>query len=143
MYFDFHGETNYSKELLNTFLEESQGKYLSGEMNQSAWKDIRKSVVWIEEYRETAAVSHRRLTKASFEYASPDFERLIVEYDAYIRSGGYLKENTATFIPPQCGIFSDGWDRWVRTNIANSHYSISRIASAKRLRKFLWAFLMR
>lgn len=93
-YFDFHGETNYSKELLNTFLEESQEKYLSGEMNQSAWKDIRKSVVWIEEYRETAAISHRRLTKASFEYASPDFERLIVEYDAYIRSAGYLKEST-------------------------------------------------
>lgn len=93
-YFDFHGETNYSKEILNNFLEESREKYLSGEMNQSAWKDIRKSVVWIEEYWETRTISHRRLTKASFEYASPDFERLIVEYDAYIRSAGYPKENT-------------------------------------------------
>lgn len=88
-YFDFHGETSYSRKLLNNFLEESREKCLSGEMNQSAWKDIRKSVVWIEEYWETKTISHRRLTKASFEYASPDFERLIVEYNTYIRSAGY------------------------------------------------------
>lgn len=93
-HFDSQGETTYSKELLDTFLTDTQAQYLSGEIKRPAWQNIRKSVSWIEEYQETGSISHRRLTKASFEYASPDFERLIVEYDAYIRSEGYLKEST-------------------------------------------------
>ena len=93
-YCDFLGETTYSKDLLDVFLAETQEKYLSGEIKRSAWQNIRKSVLWIEEYQETGMISHHRLTNTVFTYASPDFERLIGEYDAYIRSTGYLKENT-------------------------------------------------
>lgn len=93
-YFDSQGETTYSKELLDTFLTDTRAKYLSGEMKQAAWQNVRKSVLWMEEYQETGILSHHRLTNTVFTYASPDFERLIGEYDAYIRSAGYLKENT-------------------------------------------------
>lgn len=93
-YFDSRGETTYSKDTLDALLADAQAKYLSGEMKQTAWQNVRKSVLWIKEYQETKAISHRRLTKASLKYASPDFGQLIMEYDTYIRSDGYLKENT-------------------------------------------------
>lgn len=93
-YFDSQGMTTYSKELLDTFLSDTQRKYLSGEIKRAAWQNIRKSAIWITEYQETGAISHRRLTRTSFEYASPDYERLIREYDACIRADGYLKEKT-------------------------------------------------
>jgi len=93
-YFDSQGETTYSKELLDAFLTDTRAKYLSGEMKRAAWQNVRKSVLWMEEYQETGILSHRRLTNTVFTYASPDFERLIGEYDVYIRSAGYLKENT-------------------------------------------------
>ena len=93
-YFDSQGKTIYSKELLDNFLTDTRAKYLSGEMKRAAWQNVRKSVLWIEEYQETGILSHRRLTNTVFTYASPDFERLIGEYDVYIRSAGYLKENT-------------------------------------------------
>jgi hypothetical protein len=97
-YFDSQGMTTYSKELLDTFLSDTQRKYLSGEIKRAAWQNIRKSAIWITEYQETGAISHRRLTRTSFEYASPDYERLIREYDACIRADGYLKEKTC-FMP--------------------------------------------
>lgn len=93
-YFNSQGITTYSKDLLDTFLADSQRKYLSGEMKRAAWQNIRKSAIWITEYQETGAISHCRLTNTLFEYASPDYERLITEYDAYIRVDGYLKEKT-------------------------------------------------
>lgn len=93
-YFDSQDMATYSKELLDTFLADAQGKYLSGEIKRAAWQNIRKSAIWITEYQETGAISHHRLTNTLFEYASPDYERLIREYDAYIRADGYLKERT-------------------------------------------------
>ena len=93
-YFDFHGETSYSKELLDGFLTESQEKHLAGEMRRSAWQNIRKSVLWIEKYQSEGIISHRRLKDASFIYASPNFEQLIQEYAVYMRSADYLKEKT-------------------------------------------------
>lgn len=93
-YFDSQGRTTYSKELLDTFLTEMQSKYLSGELKRAAWQNVRKSAIWITEYQETGAISHHRLTNTLFEYASPDYERLIREYDTYIRADGYLKEKT-------------------------------------------------
>ena len=93
-YCDCLGETTYSKDLLDTFLADAREKYLSGEIKRAAWQNIRKSVLWIEEYQETGVISHHRLTNTVFTYASPDFERLIGEYDVYIRSAGYLKEKT-------------------------------------------------
>ena len=93
-YFDSQGMTTYSRELLDTFLADAQRKYLSGEIKRAAWQNIRKSTIWITEYQETGAISHHRLTNTLFEYASPDYERLIREYNAYIRADGYLKEKT-------------------------------------------------
>lgn len=93
-YFDSQGVTTYSKELLDTFLADAKRKYLSGEIKRAAWQNIRKSAIWITEYQETGAISHHRLTNTLFKYASPDYERLIREYDAYIRAEGYLKEKT-------------------------------------------------
>lgn len=93
-YFDSQGMTTYSKELLDTFLADSRRKYLSGEIKRAAWQNIRKSAIWITEYHRTGAISHNRLTNTLFEYASPDYERLIREYDAHIRADGYLKKKT-------------------------------------------------
>ena len=50
-HFDFQGEMIYSEELLDTFLADSQEQYLSGEIKQATWQSIRKSVLWIKEYR--------------------------------------------------------------------------------------------
>lgn len=93
-HFDFQGEMIYSEELLDTFLADSQEQYLSGEIKQATWQSIRKSVLWIKEYRETEHITHRKLTNTAFIYASPDFERLIQEYAAYMRNADYLKEKT-------------------------------------------------
>lgn len=93
-YFDSQSVTTYSKDLLNTFLDDAQRRYLSGELKRAAWQNVRKSILWTVEYQETGAISHNRLTDTLFEYASPDYERLIREYDSYIRADGYLKENT-------------------------------------------------
>lgn len=93
-YFDFRGETVCTEELLDEFLADLQKKHLSGEIKRAAWQSIRKSVLWIKEYQKTEHITHRRLTNAAFIYASPDFERLIREYAAYIRSADYLKEKT-------------------------------------------------
>ncbi len=93
-YFNSRGVTTYSKDLLDAFLADAQRRYLSGEMKRAAWQNVRKSVMWITEYLETGIISHRRLTKTLFEYASPDYERLIREYEAYIHADGYLKEKT-------------------------------------------------
>lgn len=95
-YFDSQCLTTYSQEHLDTFVAEMQGKYLSGELKRAAWQNIRKSALWITEYQETGAISHSRLTNTSFEYASPDYERLIREYDAYIHAEGYLKGKTCS-----------------------------------------------
>lgn len=93
-YFDSQGMTTYSRDLLDAFLADAQRKYLSGELKRAAWQNVRKSVLWIAEYQETGIISHCRLTDTLFEYASSDYERLIREYDSYIRADGYLKENT-------------------------------------------------
>ena len=93
-HFDSQGVTTYSKDLLDAFLADAQRRYLSGELKRAAWQNVRKSVLWIAEYQKTGIISHCRLTDTLFEYASPDYERLIREYDAYIRADGYLKEKT-------------------------------------------------
>lgn len=93
-YFDSQSKSAYSEELLGTFLTESQKKHLVGEIKRATWQNIRKSVLWIEEYQSEGIISHRRLKNASFIYASPDFERLILEYAAYMYNTDYLKEKT-------------------------------------------------
>jgi len=65
-------------------MENAREKYLSGQIKRAAWQTIRKTVLWTEEYQETGTISHSRLTKTEFIYASPDFERLIKEYATYI-----------------------------------------------------------
>lgn len=62
-YFDSQGETAYSKDLLDAFLTDARAKYISGGMRRATWQNVRKSVLWIGEYQETGAISHRRLTK--------------------------------------------------------------------------------
>lgn len=93
-HFDSQGVTTYSKDLLDAFLADAQRRYLSGELKRAAWQNVRKSILWIAEYQKTGIISHCRPTDTLFEYASPDYERLIREYDAYIRADGYLKEKT-------------------------------------------------
>jgi len=93
-HFDAIGVNVYSKELLDAFMEDTREKYLSERLKRAAWQTIRKTVLWTEEYQETGTISHRRLTKTVFVYASPDFERLMEEYTTHISFTDYMKEKT-------------------------------------------------
>ena len=141
-YFDSQGMTTYSRALLDAFLADAQRKYLSGELKRAAWQNVRKSVLWIAEYQETGIISHCRLTDTLVEYASSDYERLIREYDSYIRADGYLKENTCYAYTPQSGNFFEGWGRLDRISTANSHCSMLQTASARRQSRSRLGFLI-
>ena len=128
-HFDFQGEMIYSEELLDTFLADSQEQYLSGEIKQATWQSIRKSVLWIKEYRETEHITHRKLTNTAFIYASPDFERLIQEYAAYMRNADYLKEKT------QFERSLSGWNLLDQLSTISLRCAMLLPASARRQQK--------
>ena len=134
-HFDFQGEMIYSEELLDTFLADSQEQYLSGEIKQATWQSIRKSVLWIKEYRETEHITHRKLTNTAFIYASPDFERLIQEYAAYMRNADYLKEKPSPFTLQRFERSLSGWNLLDQLSTISLRCAMLLPASARRQQK--------
>ena len=95
-FFDTQNEKFYNPEFLEALIAEGQEKYRTGEQKRAAWQTLRKTALWVKEYKTTGKISHCRLTNASFVPISPTFEKLVQEYDNAIRSEGYLKERTCT-----------------------------------------------
>ena len=93
-YFAEKGETAYSQETLNACVEEAREKFKNGEMGRSAFQNIRKTALWMEEYRRTGKITHCRLSNDSFAYVNAAYERLIQEYRQYADCAGYLKEKS-------------------------------------------------
>ena len=93
-YFAEKGESIYSSETLDTYVKEMHNKFKNGEIGRSAFQNIRKAAIWIEEYHSTGKISHHRLTNASFAYVNSAYERLIQEYREHMNSIGYLKEES-------------------------------------------------
>lgn len=95
-FFDIQNAKFYNQEILEALIVEAQEKYRTGELKRAAWQALRKTAIWIKEYKTTGKLSHCRLTDASFVPISPNFEKLVQEYDNTMRSEGYLKERTCT-----------------------------------------------
>ena len=92
-YFKEKGETAYSQETLDVCVREAWEKFERGEMGRFAFQQIRKTALWIEEYRNTGKITHRKLSNFFFAYVNPNYERLIQEYREHIDSVGRLKES--------------------------------------------------
>lgn len=95
-FFDTQNEKSYSQETLEAMIADAQEKYHAGELKRATWQVLRKTALWLKEYKTTGKISHCRLTDASFVPISPNFEKLVQEYDDAIRAEGYLKERTCT-----------------------------------------------
>ena len=119
-YFEEKGEAAYSQETLDACVEEAREKFKNGEMGRSAFQNIRKTVLWIEEYRSTGEISHRRLPNVSFTYVNSAYETLLREYREYARRVGYLKEDT---------IKEYAWSarRFFRKLEARGHFEYSKL----------------
>lgn len=93
-YFSDQGQTEYSQETLDTCVRDVRTRFLKGEVGRSSFQCVRKTANWIQEYRNTGAITHCRLTNAAFTYTNPEYEELLREYKEYMDSAGYLKETT-------------------------------------------------
>lgn len=95
-YFDYHGETNFRQEFLDAIIVDAREKYDTGEIKRDTWQVRRKAALWIGEYKRTGKISHCKVSTSYLNPLSPGFEVLVREYDAAMRSEGYLKERTCT-----------------------------------------------
>lgn len=95
-YFDYHGETNFRQEFLDAIIVDAREKYDAGEIKRDTWQVRRKAALWIGEYKRTGKISHCKVSTSYLNPLSPGFEVLVQEYDAAMRSEGYLKERTCT-----------------------------------------------
>lgn len=93
-YFAEKGESAYSQETLDACMERALEKFRKGELNRSMFQNIRKTALWMEEYRNTGKITHRKLSNVSFAYVNSSYERLIQEYREHMDSAGYLKESS-------------------------------------------------
>ena len=89
-YFTEKGETAYSQETPDACVEEAREKFKNGEIGRSAFQNIRKTALWMEEYRRTGKITHCRLSNDSFAYVNAAYERLIQEYREYADCAGYV-----------------------------------------------------
>ena len=85
------GKERYSVQLLEQLVNEIYEKYKRQEVCHSKYRSIRKMAAWVMEYHDNQTVTQKKIPITSFEYASPDFERLIQEYIDYSVSRGILK----------------------------------------------------
>ena len=88
------GESMYSQETLDACVKEAQEKFKNGEMGRSAFQNIRKTALWIKEYRNTGMITHHRLSNVEFAYTNPEYEKLLQEYREYMESESCLKEKS-------------------------------------------------
>ena len=93
-FFTSRGEEFYSPETLALFVKAAKENFVSGIIQKASFQTMRKAAYWIEEYLLTGQVSQRKLSKYNFVYASPEFEKLLLQYQMYMDTENYLKEST-------------------------------------------------
>ena len=122
-YFAEKGESVYSQETLDACVRQAQEKFKSGEIKHSTFHNIRKTALWVKEYRNTGKITHNKLINASFVYVNAAYEHLIQEYLDHSDRVGYLKESSRK-------VYANSVRRFFRKLEESGHFEYQKLQLA-------------
>lgn len=93
-YFRHNNCHEFSKPLLDKLVEELHNDYAHGRNGRFKYCIVRKTAVWLCEFRETGKINQGKLSAYGFKYVSDEYEALLREYISHSLKTGLLKESS-------------------------------------------------